>query len=885
MFDIYEFDVPSATCESCIASILHPLQQEEFKRNSGIIVEAHQFNRLKRTLKLQIKRSNKKREEITDLLKKEITEAGFPCIPIPSKTALPQALPKMSWYKQLLTSNWFLGGLGTGSGIILLILSTVFTGGLPLIAMIGIGTFSTALTLTLGAPFYYQAANNLFRAKNLTMDTLFTVSTLTVVTVSLLSFALPWLPMMFEAGLLIFGFRYLGLAIEETITQSIGAEKNFTDRLPDKVKLVAEENASELIAIRAGEELELAAGDIIPVDGECLTSGFVYDTIITGAPLPRVVKAGEKVLAGMRLAENASPMKIKATPIIIDLEEGETVPVDGFCENDCFIEDEETKNARKVCEGEPLFAGTRLNSAAKLKVTAVATYTYLHRLDRNNERAQFEKAPIQETTARVLQYFVPAVIFLAMFCGVIISFFFPLTSALQSAISVLVSACPCTLGLITPLAVKIGINKAAEHGVQFKSARELEAADSVNAIVFDIHGTLTKGIPEVTDYRYDPRLSSKKEVFSYFAALEKNSRHPIAKAIVSYVNNEEIEQYTANELDNSNHSGIKAKIIRQVNTEDAMEEVIIGNQTIMEENGIDVSTQQEYLPGNGGQSVIYLARNKQILGCMLLSDPLREHAKETIAALTQMGKKIFICTGADKNTARRITALLNIPFENVAYGCVGISENSQDNSKIAFIKKLEAEGYHVAMVGDAANDSAAVARSFGIAIKSQVADEITQQQASAVIHGNSLKPIVNVFTVARQTVANIRQNLGFSLVYNMASMLLTGGLLVALGFTINPAVGVVLMILQTSLILMNAYRFKIQSLEQSTQEKVVMNNVECSESYGCFNRLFGRKPEVQSAYTLQTEQNNRLPFSKVLSKTIEDDEVKLSQRFTISGLQ
>ncbi|OCH97022.1 hypothetical protein A8135_05150 [Legionella jamestowniensis] len=882
MSDIYEFDVPSARCDSCIASILLSLQSEEFRSETGVIVESHQFNRSKRTLKLQIKSNNKKREEITKILKNGISDAGFPCIPIQSKIDLPKVLAKVPWYKQWLTSNWFLGILGTGSGISLLILSTVFTGGLPLFAMIGIGTISTVLTFALGAPFYYQAVINLAKARNLTMDTLFTVSTLTVVAVSLLSFAIPWLPMMFEAGLLIFGFRYLGLAIEETITHSIDVEKNFADRLPKNVKIVSgEENECELIAVRAGEELELAAGEIIPVDGECLTPSFIYDTIITGSPLPRAVKVGEKILAGMRLAEDAVSMRMRATPVLVDLKKDESVPVDGFCEEDCFVYDEEFKCSKKLNKGDPLLANTRLQSAGKLKVTVVATYTYLHRLDKNNEQAQFEKAPIQETTARTLQYFIPTVILVAAVSGIIVSLFFPPALALQSAISVLVAACPCTLGLITPLAVKIGINKAAEHGVQFKSARELEAADSVDAIVFDIHGTVTKGMPEVNGYRYNPDLCSEKTFLSYFATLEKNSQHPIAKAIVNYVSNKETEQVIVSELDKSNHSGIKAKIIRQVEPEELQDELLVGNHLMMAENDVDVSMYPEHQTMTGGQSVVYLARNKQVLGYMLLADPLRENAKETIAALTQKGIKTFICTGADEQTARRVAELLEIPFENVAWGCIGNSKNPQDNSKIAFINKLKAKGYHVAMVGDAANDSAAVAGSFGIAIKSPVADEITHQQASAIIQGNSLKPIVNIFTVAKQTVANIRQNLGFSLAYNMASMLLTGGLLLALGFTINPAVGVVLMILQTSLILLNAYRFKTQSLE--SEHKKSGREEEYAESYGCFNKfLFGKKPEVAPESALEETQSCgfkfRTPSPNPVLEAID------SQR-TVNGLQ
>ncbi|CEK09752.1 heavy metal translocating P-type ATPase [Legionella hackeliae] len=881
MSDIYEFNLPTASCESCIASIL--TQLEISGTETGIIVKSHQFDREKKVLKLQIENNRKKRETNAEILRHYITKTGFPCREITQKTTSAPA----PLYKRVLTSNWFLAALGTISGATLLLFSVFFTGGLSLVGMAAIGAGSTALTLALGAPFYYQAVINLVKARTLTMDTLFTVSTLTVIITSLASFVVPWLPMMFEAGLLIFGFRYLGLAIEETITQNIGVEKLFKDRLPFKVKVIDEEER-ELSTIKENEILQLYAKDTVPVDGECLTTSLIYDTIITGSPLPRVVKPGEKLLAGMVLAEDASPMKLKATPIIVSLESGDRTPVDGVSEQDCEIFDEDLQEKQQISAGDFVLAGTRLESATKIKVTSVATYSYLHRLDKNNEQAQFEKAPIQETTARSLQYFIPTVILVAIISGIIIGLFFPPALALQCAISVLVAACPCTLGLITPLAVKIGMNKAADHGVQFKSAKMLEAADSVTAVVFDVHGTLTTGIPQVTHFGHDPHLCSKETMFGYFAAMEKNAGHPIAKAIIEYVKNVTPEGFTVSEIDKNNHSGVRAKIIRQLpnnsgTTDEIEEELILGNQTMMEENNIDVSSLQN-LNLKGGQSLVYLARNKQLLGYMLLTDPLRPNAKETIAALTKMGKKIFLCTGADKMTAESIAELLDIPLENIAWGCVGYSENSQEKSKTAFIKKLQAEGHVVAMIGDAANDSSAVASCFGIAIRSKSADEITHQKASVVIQGDSLQPIVNVFTIAKQTVANIKQNLGFSLIYNMASMTLTGGLLVALGFTLNPAVGVVLMILQTSLILLNAYRFKTQNPGHVMPKKVEENDGP-RESYGCLANFFNsKKPEITLKSELQEEVAPTLLFGNKLLNPYSP-EPDLFQHHTVNALQ
>ncbi|WED43490.1 heavy metal translocating P-type ATPase [Legionella cardiaca] len=890
MSNTYEFYLPTIRCESCTASILHALNSEDFVNKNGIVIEFHQVDRFKKEIKLKIKNNKKKTTEVKKIIRQTIEDLGFTCIDITPE----MTLPKTSFWKKILTSNWLLGTIGTGSGIALLILSIVFSGGLSLGVMYAIGAVSTLLTLALGAPFYYQAIIKLLKSRTLTMDTLFTVSTLTVIGVSLAAFAFPWLPMMFEAGLLIFGFRYLGLAIEETITQKVAVEKKFKDRLPREVTVLATEELPKqqrkLSTIQAEEQLLIAAGGIIPVDGECLSPSAIYDTIITGSVLPRAIKPGERVLAGMRLAEDAEPMVLKAKSIILSLKKDDYIPVDGFCESDdCRVYDEELQQENSVKKGEPLTAGTRLTSPAKVKVAAVGSYSYLHRLDNNNEQAQFEKAPIEEATTKILQYFIPAVIMLALLSGGIMSLFFPFAVALQCVVSVLVAACPCTLGLITPLAVKIGINKAAEHGVQFKSAKALQAAANVNAVVFDVHGTVTMGIPTAINHKFNSKLVSNQMMLSYFAALERQSSHPIASAIVDYVKEQQIDELPISilDIDNSNHSGLKAKITKPTPNPDSTnleetEELILGSQAIMQENGIDISVVERTLNLKGGQSAVYLARDKQLLGYMIIIDPVRPGAKEAITILKQEGIAVFICTGADKATAERYGELLDIPNDNICYGSVGISESIQDNSKTAFIEKLKAQGFNVAMVGDAANDSGAVSSTVGVAVKSKAGDEIIQQQASAVVQEDSLLPVASIFAIAKQTISNINQNLGFSLIYNMSSMLLAGGLLVAIGITLNPAVGVALMILQTSLVLLNAYRFKSQKLEHLQQAKV-QPTVEYKESYGCLSNCFHGNQLTTTVTNSQEENSLSVPlFKQPMTSEDKRVEANLSEDFVFS---
>ncbi|KTD16769.1 heavy metal translocating P-type ATPase [Legionella jordanis] len=864
---IYQFYIPDITCNSCVQSILKALLAEDFQNETNLIIESHHLDHQEKILKIQVKAQDKT-ARIKKLLMQKIEDTGFSCREVVEDSLVEKEelmqdhsletrkVTQVSLFEKIYSHHWLLGGIGIGTGIALMIVSMLASGGLSLAVMIAISATSSLLTLALGAPFYYQAIKKLFYNGSMSMDTLFSISTLTVIAVSLASFAFPWLPMMLEAGLLIFGFRHLGLAIEHKLTKSWLSEKKFTDRLPMEVD-VLEENSSikqKLRSIKAGEIIILKPGDVVPIDGEPLNDVLLYDSIITGSFLPSLYKPGRKLYAGMQLTEDSPVAHIKASDAFLSLEAGNVVPVDAVAEEECLIFNEDLNQNITVPKGTTVVANSRMATKAKLKVISVGSYSHLHRLDRNNELAQFEKAPIEEVTTKTLQYFIPAVLLIALFSALIISMFFPLAIAINCAISVLVAACPCTLGLITPLSVKIGIKKAAEQGAQFSSARMLQAANAVNAIVFDLNGTLTTGIPIVKDYAFHPQLTTEEELFSYLAAVEENAPHPVAKAIWEFAVKKNRKPMFIKQSDNSDHSGIRATI-RKLDSEQE-EEIIIGDQSIMEKYGIDLSLVHEKYKVKAGESLSYIARDGKLLGYTIITDPFRPGALETIELLRKKGIKIFLCTGAHKTTAEAYAAEAKIPLSNVAYGCMGFSENSEDHSKIRFIKQLKDMGYQLAMVGDAANDANAMAATFGIAIRSKSGDEVTQQQASVVIHGDSLLPVVNVFNVAEQTVRNIKQNLGFSLFYNLASVFLASGLLLAFGFTLNPAVGVALMILQTTLILANAYRFKTQPLPLPSLDS---SSAVTQESYCCFNRHLNQNSHLNVHVIEKQEENSIRP--------------------------
>ncbi|WP_298624133.1 heavy metal translocating P-type ATPase [uncultured Legionella sp.] len=676
--------------------------------------------------------------------------------------------------KNILTSHWFLGALGCSTGIGLLVLSLTL-GALPLIAMIPIAGLSVLLTLALGARSYYDAWKKLVSTQTLTMDTLFAISTISVLVVSLTSFFIPWLPMMFEAGLLIYGFRHIGIAIEETIKEKISSAQ-FQDRAPKKVWLLTQEGSQEtpLAQIKPDDVLTIHPGELIPLDGYCGNDSIVYNTIITGAILPRHYRKEEKVLAGMRLAED-SP-------------------------------------------------------ALNLRVLRSAKHSYLARLDDGISQSINEKAPLEIKTGQLLSYFIPAVITMAIASGLLIGLFFPAAIAIKCAISVLVSACPCTLGLIIPLAVKTGIHKAAEHGVQFKNSKVLQEAEQIDTIVFDLNGTLTTGVPVVKQYSvFDNTGYSQEHFLSICSALEEQSVHPVGKSIYSFAKQNSTQKMTATRPNDSHHSGI----FGHINGKD----YTIGSRSLMHEIGISTSDIEQSLELQAGDSLVFLAEENRLIGYIIITDPLRKDAIKTIKNLTDMGKEVHLCTGADEKTAQRYAEALGIT--KVYANSVATALEQGDRSKPAYIKWLKSKGHKVAMVGDAANDAQALAASdLGIAVLSQDSDELTQKNAGAVIHNGNLLPLISIFAVSEQTVSNIKQNLVFSLSYNLAAVLVAGGLLITIGITLNPAVGVSLMVIQACLILLNVYRFKEQPLKhvQEDAKDGITSNEELTSSHELINR-------------------------------------------------
>jgi len=311
-------------------------------------------------------------------------------------------------------------------------------------------------------------------------------------------------------------------------------------------------------------------------------------------------------------------------------------------------------------------------------------------------------------------------------------------------------------------------------------------------VVFDLNGTLTLGEPKA---RWNPK--SDKSIMRYVRALEKRSTHPVARAIVDSMS---LESKSEKPINLSEVKKFRYGIKATINGED----IIIGNKNMLRKNGI---TKIDKPFANPEKGEIYIVKGNKVLGQIAIEDPLRHNAKETIDALRKMGKEVYVCTGADKDAAKKYIKKLGVPEKNLIANCSGIESNGL--SKPKFIEYLqEKRGKKVAMIGDAGNDAVAMAKSnFGIAIKSAISDDITSKNAGAIVP-NSIFSVATAFDIANKSKRTIYQNLTASLSYNSTVVLIAAGLLSTIGFVLNPGLGVALMILETSLILGNTYRFK-----------------------------------------------------------------------------
>ncbi|RSD26249.1 heavy metal translocating P-type ATPase [Mesobacillus subterraneus] len=487
---------------------------------------------------------------------------------------------------------------------------------------------------------------------------------------------------------------------------------------------------------------------------EALAKGRTTEAISTLLSLQ--AKEATVIREGQEIKVPIEDVKVNETIIV---KPGEKIPVDGKVVSGQSAVDEamitgESIPVEKV-PGDSLIGATiNKNGTLTMTATKVGKDTALAGIIKVVEDAQGSKAPIQRVADQISGIFVPIVVGIAIVTFLV--WYFLITpgdfaSALETAIAVLVIACPCALGLATPTSIMVGTGKGAETGILFKGGEHLEATHKIDAIVLDKTGTITKGKPSVTDIEL---FGDEDKVLQYLVSAEKASEHPLAEAIVEYGASRSVEILPIEEFEAIPGHGIKATLNG--------EKVFVGTRKLMNKEGVEFDRYEQRLEKLEleGKTAMMIAIGNKINGIVAVADTVKETAKTAIEELKSLGIEVYMLTGDNTRTARAIAAQVGV--ENV------IAEVLPEE-KANHVKELQLQGKKVAMVGDGINDAPALALAdIGIAIGTGT--DVAIEAADVTILGGELTLIPKAISLSKKTMKNIRQNLFWALAYNSAGI-------------------------------------------------------------------------------------------------------------------
>lgn len=494
------------------------------------------------------------------------------------------------------------------------------------------------------------------------------------------------------------------------------------------------------------------------------TSQAIKKLIGLQAKTARVIRNGKEVDIPIDQVQIGDTLRVRP---------GEKIPVDGL-----VIEGESSIDQSFVTgESIPVdigkgdnIIGATINKSGTFtyKATKVGSETMLAQIIKLVEAAQGSKAPIQKLADVVSSYFVPIVIMLAFLTFGIWYIFGPNPAflfALLNTVAVLIIACPCAMGLATPTAIMVGTGKGAEHGILFKEASSLEIANKINAIIFDKTGTLTKGKPEVTDVIPFNNNVKKEEVLELAASIEKGSEHSLAEAIVKYAEAQKVKVSIVTKFNSIAGHGVEGTIGKK--------KVYFGNRRLMDKEKIstkEIAKQIEDLE-NKGKTVMLLATEGKLFGMIAVADTIKETAKEGVSKLEKRGIEVIMITGDNERAAKAIASQLGIKR---------VLAEVLPDQKEAEVRKLQAEGKQVAMVGDGINDAPAIAAA-DVGIAMGTGTDIAIEAADITLINKDLRSVAAAFELSKKTMRTIKLNLFWAFGYNIVLIPVAMGVLYPFG--------------------------------------------------------------------------------------------------------
>lgn len=592
----------------------------------------------------------------------------------------------------------------------------------------GLSMGITSLIISI-LPFLYvslptlRAGFNGLVHKNLNMDVMYSMGITVAYISSILgtfNIVLDHSFMFYETAIMLPSFLLIGRYLEakakkktsDSIRELIGLQPTAATLIElDSNGNIVSQKEVNIKEIQIGDILLVRPGDKIPVDGEVIGGhSYVDESMINGEPIPKAKRDGEEVFAG-------------------------TINQDGVLH---------------------------------IKAKKIGSKTVLSNIIRLVEKAQSSRPPVQKLANTAVSYFIPTILTIAVVVFLLWYFVFDSTLlfALTTLISILVVACPCALGLATPTAVTVGVGRAAEFGILIKNGDTLENAGKIDVAAFDKTGTITEGQPEVDDvicYGI-----SENELVELAASVEKNSNHPIAKAIVRKANDMNLELNQTSSFENITGKGLKAQIDDK--------DVLAGNKKLLESQDIEIpqSVLEEYgRLEDLSKTIILIGVDREIKGILSLSDKIKANSKRTIEELHKMGIETYMLTGDNKKTASTVAGAVGI--DNV---CAGVLPEN----KLDIVKNLQKEDKTVLFVGDGINDAPALTQAnIGVAMGNGT--DIAMESGDIVVMEGDLENVVAAVQFSKKVMTRIKENLFWAFAYNVILIPLAAGVLYA-GFGI-----------------------------------------------------------------------------------------------------
>ncbi|MFN7938440.1 MAG: copper-translocating P-type ATPase [Bryobacteraceae bacterium] len=546
----------------------------------------------------------------------------------------------------------------------------------------------------------------------------------------------------YEAAAVIVTLVLLGQVLELRARSQTGAAiKALLGLAPKTARLLKDDGTEVDVAldyVQVGNRLRVRPGEKVPVDGLVLEGASSIDeSMVTGEPIPVEKRAGDRV------------------------------------------------------------TGASINSTGSLLIRAerVGADTLLSQIVQMVSQAQRSRAPIQKLADQVAGYFVPIVILVAAVTFIIWAIWGPeprFAHALINAVAVLIIACPCALGLATPMSIMVAMGKGASAGVLFKDAESIESLRKVDTLVVDKTGTLTEGKPKLVSVKPVSGFE-EDQVLRWAATIERASEHPLAAAILAGAAERGIQLDSADDFQSVTGQGITARINGI--------KISLGNQKLMASSGADVTAvlQDAEARRGDGQTVMYLSADGKLAGLIGVADPIKSSAKEAIQELRRDGIRVVMLTGDSKSTARAVAAQL------------GIEEVIADvlpQDKQAKVQELQRAGRFVAMAGDGVNDAPALAQA-QVGIAMGTGTDIAMKSAGVTLVKGDLRGIARARLLSRATISNIRQNLFFAFVYNAVGVPVAAGVLYPLfGLLLSPMIAAAAMSFSSVSVVANALRLR-----------------------------------------------------------------------------